>query len=171
MPQRSAVLAGTCISAVVYWEGHRILQPRKDRVRLTSLRFGEQRLGEAVGESGNCSFSLMERGQESADNRGDEGGVQLSIGDACSQADQNHPRKQTEPGVCSTAASIATVQKRDRRERRSHWSGCIELMDGRGWTDVALPNVLRSFPTGNIFASNELNLARTALECAFASAE
>jgi hypothetical protein len=50
------------------------------------------------------------------------------------EADQIIPesRRQTEPGVCSTVASIVTVLKRLGRERRSQWSDCIELMDGRG---------------------------------------
>jgi hypothetical protein len=41
-------------------------------------------------------------------------------------------RRQNEPGVRSTAASIAIVLKRIGREKRSQWSDRIELMDGRG---------------------------------------
>jgi hypothetical protein len=70
-------------------------------------------------------------------------------------------RKQTEPGVWSTAASIVTVLKKLSRERRPQWPGCIELMDGRGWGDVALENVLRTLPARNSLArkSNKISLA------------
>jgi hypothetical protein len=56
----------------LWWEGHRTLRPRKGEVGRISFRFRQQQLGEAVSESGNCSFSSMERVRESGDNRGDE---------------------------------------------------------------------------------------------------
>jgi hypothetical protein len=68
----------------------------------------------------------MERGQESVDNRGDEGRAQLSTGDACSQADQIIPerRRETEPGVCSTAASIVIIQRLfERTGDPDRWTG------------------------------------------------
>jgi hypothetical protein len=47
----------------------------------------------------------------------DWAGCLCSFGDACSHSDQIIPesRRQTELGVCSTAASIATVLERERQ--------------------------------------------------------
>jgi hypothetical protein len=44
----------------------------KGQLGRMSLRFRQQQPGEAVGESGNCSFTSMERARESADHRGNE---------------------------------------------------------------------------------------------------
>jgi hypothetical protein len=88
---------------------------------------------------------VEQKAEELGDDRWNEG----FIDDARSQADQNHHRKQTELGVCSTMVSRVTVRKRNRSERPSQSSLCIHVMDGRRWGDVTFNNVPRSLSGPN----------------------
>jgi hypothetical protein len=68
----------------------------------------------SVDESGKCSFSSTERGEESADSPGDELSRAPGMPALTQTKIMPESRRHTEPGVCGIAASIATVQKRLR---------------------------------------------------------
>jgi hypothetical protein len=111
-----------------------------------------ERTGDRDGWTGENRTSSLDDGESRAiiqqlSERAQHRRCLLSTGSKPSQKTED--RKQTQPGVCSTAASSVIVQKRLRRGRRFQWSDCIELMDGRAWGNAPLENVLRSLPAGN----------------------